>query len=140
MLRLLLGFIKGAVIGGGVGYGAYAAKLGGGWNWITYGIVGALVGLLVGRPIWSHLRDKRGTVWTPVLKGLFGFGVAAGIYALLAKVWGGFEINMDGGPVNVLTLNFAVGAAIGGLYGAFVEIDDADSAAPAKKKLPAKAD
>jgi len=134
LLRLVLGLIKGVVIGGAVGYGAYAAKLGGGWNWITIGVIGSLVGLLVGRPIWKHLSDKSSTVWTPVLKSLFGFGVAVGLYALVAKVWGGFVINFGGDPVNVIALPFAVGAAIGGLYGAFVEIDDADSSATAKDK------
>jgi len=132
VLRLVLGLIKGAVIGGGVGYGAYAAGLQGGWNWLTYGVVGALVGLLVGRPVWRHLRDSKSTLWTPLLKGLFGFGVAAGLYALLANVWGGFDVNMGGGPVNVLSLNFAVGGAIGAVYGAFVELDDAESTAADK--------
>ncbi|MBT8494453.1 MAG: hypothetical protein KJO07_15460, partial [Deltaproteobacteria bacterium] len=119
-------------------YGAYAASLGGGWNWITYGLIGALVGLLVGRPIWRHLADRSSTIWTPLLKAIFGFGVAVGLYALAAKVWGGFEVQFGGGPVNVINLPFALGGAVGAIYGAFVEVDDADSKASEPKSLPAK--
>lgn len=137
MLRLVLGLLKGAVIGGGIGYGAYAASLVGGWNWLTYGLIGAFVGLLVGRPVWRHLADKSSTIWTPVLKGIFGYGVAVGIYALVAKVWGGFEINISGTATNIINLPFALGGAIGALYGAFVEVDDADSKKSDKKKKTA---
>src|SRR6187549_1156070 len=58
VLRLLIGLVKGAVVGGAVGYGAYYLGLGGAFHWITYGVIGALVGLLCGRPFWSHLLDK----------------------------------------------------------------------------------
>lgn len=137
MLRLVLGLVKGVVIGGAVGYGAFAAGLGGAWNWLTYGLIGALVGLLVGRPLWKHLRDNKSTVWTPILKGAFGYGVAVGLYALVAKVWGGFELSLEpltAGPRNIIDIPFLLGAVIGGAYGAFVEADDAESAAEAGKK------
>ena len=129
MLRLVLGLVKGAVIGGGIGYGAFAAGLGGGWNWLVYGLIGAFVGLLVGRPLWKHLQDNKSTVWTPILKGAFGCGVAIGLYALAAKVWGGVNVHLE--PVvsgNVIDVPFLLGGVIGALYGAFVEIDDADAA------------
>lgn len=125
MLRLLLGLLKGGVIGGGVGYGAYALGLGGGFHWITYGVVGALVGLLVGRPIWSHLLDKGSTSWTAIIKGMFGFGVGVGLYALAAKVWGGFELSLMDETRLTHDWQFVMGGAIGALYGAFVEVDDA---------------
>jgi len=137
VLRLVLGLIKGIVIGSAVGYGAFAAGLAGGWNWLTYGLIGALVGLLVGRPLWKHLRDKKSTVWTPVLKGAFGFGVAVGLYALVAKVWGGFELTLEpliSSPRNIIDIPFVLGAVIGGVYGAFVEADDAESASADAKK------
>ena len=46
-----------------IGYGAYALAEATGFAnaWLTYGVVGALVGLLVGRPIWSLIRDKNAT-------------------------------------------------------------------------------
>lgn len=136
MLRLLLGLVKGAVIGGAVGYGAYALDLGGAFHWITYGVVGALVGLLVGRPVWSHLLDKSSTSWTAIIKGMFGFGVGVGLYALAAKVWGGFELSLMDETRLTHDWQFVMGGAIGALYGAFVEIDDAPppKAADASKK------
>lgn len=138
MLRLVLGLVKGGIIGAGLGYGAFAAGLAGGWNWITYGLIGAVVGLLVGRPIWKHLSDRSSTIWTPVLKGIVGFGVAAGLYALAAKVWGGFDVHLEPvtqGKANVVELPFLLGGVIGALYGAFVEVDDAE---PKSGKEPKK--
>lgn len=135
VLRLFLGLVKGLVIGGGVGYGAYSLDLGGAFHWITYGLVGALVGLLCGRPFWSHLFDKSSTTWTAILKGIFGFGVGVGLYALVAKVWGGFDLAMMDETRLVQDWQFVLGGAIGALYGAFVEVDDAP---PARTEEPKK--
>jgi hypothetical protein len=151
VVKLLVGFLKGAVIGGGIGYGAFAL-----WQatdfrnaWLTVGLVGALVGLLVGRPIWSLLRDKDATTVVALLKAAFGFGIGCGLYALLAKVWSPGAWNIGG--QNVFAWEPSVGGAIGAVYGAFVELDDSigddrgakrkdgqDKSAP-QKKLPAKA-
>jgi hypothetical protein len=136
MLRLIVGLIKGLVIGGGIGYGAYALGLGGGFHWLTYGAVGALVGLLVGRPVWSHLRDKSSTLWTAWLKAIVGFGVGAGLYALVAKAWGGFDLSLMDETHRVQDWPFILGGAIGALYGAFVEVDDAPPAGEPTKALP----
>ncbi len=126
-MRLILGLIKGAIIGGAVGYGAYAAGLDGAFHWITYGVIGALVGILAGRPIWSHVMDKSSTVWTAVLKGVFGYGAGVGLYALVAKVWGGVDLTLMNETHNLYDWQFVLGGAIGALWGAFVEIDDAPS-------------
>ena len=139
MLRLFIGLVKGAVIGGAVGYGAYYLGLGGAFHWITYGVIGALVGLLCGRPLWSHLLDKSSTTWTAILKGIFGFGVGVGLYAIVAKAWGGFELSLMDETRLVQDWPFALGGAIGALYGAFVEVDDkpppgADDGQRKKKK------
>jgi hypothetical protein len=148
VVKLLVGFLKGAVIGGGIGYGAYAL-----WQatdfgnaWLTFGLVGALVGLLVGKPIWSLLRDKDSTTVVALLKAAFGFGIGCGLYALLAKVWNPSEFNIGG--QNVFTWQPSVGGAIGAVYGAFVELDDSigddrsakskDGPSAPQKKLPAK--
>jgi hypothetical protein len=142
-VRLILGLLKGALIGGAVGAGAYALDLGGGFHWVTYGLVGAFVGLLVGRPFWVHLSDKSSTVVVSVLKAIVGYGVAVGIYALVAKVWGGFELTvMDYGTRNLYDWQPLLGAGIGALYGAWVEVDDtpaAEKAARAEKKKLAQA-
>ena len=92
MLRLVLGVIKGGVIGGALGYAAMYLGLGAGWSWLVYGVVGAAVGFLVGRPFWSHLFDKKSTIWTAILKAIFGFGVGAGLWAVGAKALGDPQI------------------------------------------------
>jgi hypothetical protein len=135
VLRLILGLVKGLIIGGGIGYGAYYLGLGGVLHWLTYGLVGAAVGLLVGRPFWSHLLDKTSTSWTAILKGIFGFGVGVGLYALVAKVWGGFDLSLMGETHRLQDWQFVLGGAIGALYGAFVEIDDAP---PRRDEGPAR--
>lgn len=128
-MRLILGLIKGTAIGAAVGYGAYAAGFGGGFHWVTYGVVGALVGILVGRPIWSHMMDKSSTIWTAVLKGIFGYAAGIGLYAVVAKAWGGFDLTIADQTRNLYDWQFLLGGAIGALWGAFVEVDDA----PVKK-------
>jgi hypothetical protein len=125
VLRLLLGLVKGAVLGGAVGYGAYALDLRGGMHWISYGLVGVIVGFFVGTPIWKHLSNKSGTIFTPILKAVVGFGFAAGIYALVAKAWGGFDLEIAGESRHVYDWQYIMGAVVGALYGAFVELDDA---------------
>ncbi|MEM9492703.1 MAG: hypothetical protein AAGC55_26380 [Myxococcota bacterium] len=146
-MSLIIGLIKGIVIGALVGYGAYAAGLGGdtGMNWVTYGVVGALVGLVAGRPIWSLLLDKDSTIWTGILRALFGYGVGVGIYALVAKVWNpGPEFTHEllayvepDTSVEHQIYNWQplFGAALGALYGAFVEVDDASGRRAEQKKL-----
>jgi len=145
VLKLLLGMLKGLVIGAGVGYGAFALGLDGAFHWITYGAIGALVGFLVGKPIWSLLFDKNATSVIGLLKAIFGFGVGCGLYAVVAKVWGG-------GPELALTMlseeprrlqdwQPLLGGAIGAIYGGFVELDDSvddkSKAAKGSKALPA---
>jgi len=135
VIKLLVGILKGAVIGGGVGYGAYALAEATGFGnpWLTYGLVGALVGLLVGRPIWALIRDKEQTTWIAVLKAAFGFGVGCGLYAIVAKAWSP-ELAVASIP-NVFAWPPALGGAIGAIYGGFVELDDAigDDKSAAKK-------
>lgn len=143
MVKLLVGFLKGAVIGAGVGYGAYALAQATGFDnaWLTYGLIGALVGLLVGRPLWSLIRDKSSTSFTSILKAAFGFGVGCGLYALIAKAWSPSAWMISG--YDVLSWTPTLGGAIGAVYGAFVEVDDAigTEVKPKddKKQLPAKA-
>ena len=141
MVKLLLGLLKGAVIGGGVGYGAYALADATGFSnaWLTYGLIGAFVGLLVGRPIWSLIRDQSSTSFTALLKALFGFGIGCGLYAIVAKAWSPSAWEVSG--FNVWAWPPTLGGAIGALYGAFVEIDDGvgDDAKAAKAKEKQKA-
>jgi hypothetical protein len=143
VVKLLLGLVKGLIIGAAVGYGAFQADLVGGWNWVTYGIVGALVGLLVGRPIWRNLFDKDATLWVSVLKAAFGYGVGVGVYALVAKVWGGgsaFGVSfLSDGSHRLQDWQPIFGGALGAIYGAFVELDDSLDDNKSQKKLAASA-
>src|SRR3954471_20109874 len=76
-MRVIIGLIKGLVVGGAIGFGLL--RLG----WITpavaylaCAVVGALVGVVAGRAPW-----KADTIWTPVLKmivvAVIGVGLAA---------------------------------------------------------------
>jgi hypothetical protein len=124
MFRLVLGLVKGAVLGGGAGYGAWHLGLGGGWAWIVYGAVGLVVGLLVGRPFWSHAIDPKSTIWTSVMKGIFGVGVAIGLYALARYAAGNPTIELLGEARPLVEWWPGLCGAIGALYGAWVEVDD----------------
>jgi len=143
VIKLLVGILKGAVIGGALGYGAYAiGEVPVLTNpWVLYGLIGALVGLVVGRPIWSLIRDQNATSVIAILKAAFGFGIGCGLYAIVAKAWGPtWEISGQ----NVFNWSPTLGGAIGAVYGGFVELDDAigddKQTKAAKKKLPAASD
>ena len=136
MVKLLVGLLKGAAIGGAVGYGAVALAdaTGFGNAWLTFGLIGALVGLFVGRPLWALLRDKNTTNIIAIIKAAFGFGVGCGLYAIIAKAWGPEPGMLVVGGYDLLYWPVTLGAAIGGVYGAFVEFDDSIGDDGAKKK------
>ncbi len=134
MGRALLGLIKGLIVGGGLGYALL--KLGNPDNVLVYiicGLVGAVVGVLCGRPPW-----RAETFWTPIIKMVFGFGVGAGLYALGHRYMPNLFISVQGFADSVPLRSGAILAtAIGALYGLFVEVDDGGSAAPAAAKRKA---
>jgi hypothetical protein len=138
VLKLLIGILKGAVIGAALGYGAFA--LGDipvlSNPWILFGLIGAFVGLFVGRPIWSLIRDKNATSVIAILKAAFGFGIGCGLYAIIAKAWGpSADIQVSGYPI--FYWSPTLGGAIGAVYGGFVALDDAigDDGKDKKKQL-----
>lgn len=135
MVRLLLGVLKGAVIGAGLGFLVDQIGLSGVWGYMIYGLIAFVVGLVVGRPIWSHLMDKSSTVWTSVLKGLVGFGVGAGLYALASKAIGDPVLALAGESRPLTAWTYLFGGVVGALYGGWVEVDDAP---PPKPKASAK--
>ena len=137
MLKLLIGIIKGAFIGVAVGLGAYALNLHGSFNWITYGVVGALVGFLVGRPLWSLIRDKSATSVAGILKAVFGFGVGCGLYWIASK-FGNAEIRFHGEIHPISEWQPLLGGAIGALWGGFIEFDDSVGNKPAENDKKAK--
>jgi hypothetical protein len=144
VIKLVVGILKGAIIGAGVGYGAFALNKATGFEspWITYGVIGALVGLIAGRSIWSLIRDKNATSWVGIVRSVVGFGVGCGLYALVDKViHPTLMVTIAGEPVNVFAWTVSLGGAIGALWGGFVEIDDAIGAdSNADKKAKGKAE
>lgn len=128
MTRALFGFIKGLLVGAGVGIallvltpqedGFLASFL----SYLGCALVGALVGVICGRAPW-----KTETAWIPVLKVSFGCILGVGLYALGHALLPTLSL----GTVSALStqpivLNSAVLLApiIGVLYGLFVEVDD----------------
>lgn len=137
MIKLFIGILKGLILGGLLGYGAYALGLGEGFSWLLYALVGAVVGLVVGRPIWSLIADKHATSFASILKAIVGAALGVGAYALVRR-FGSVEFSVLGEPARALhAWQPIVGAAIGGLWGGVIELDDAfdDEPAPAKKQL-----
>lgn len=132
MIRLLLGILKGGAVGAAIGFGA--SKLGistGPLAILVYGVIGAVVGLLCGRPLW-----RQETIWTSILKALFGFGLGVGAAFAGQKWLGGVHLPLafiPGATDHPLPQVPALfGAAIGILYGVLVELDDASGATAPK--------
>jgi hypothetical protein len=127
MLRLVLGILKGAVVGAAVGLGAAKVGIGGGTlGYVVSGVVGALVGIVCGKAIW-----RQETLFTPLLKGLFGFGIGALLYYGAHKLLGGvhlaFATGMGAPDKPLLEVPFLFGPLIGMIWGAFIEVDDSGS-------------
>jgi hypothetical protein len=136
MGRVLLGFLKGGVVGAAIGAGAFKLGIGGGvLAAITYAVVGGLVGILCGRPPW-----RQDTVWTTALKGIFGAVVGGALYWGAGKLLGGVHVAFAGKlgvPDRPLVeLPVLLGPLIGAAWGAFVELDDGGSSAADAKKKP----
>jgi hypothetical protein len=135
MVRLLLGIIKGGLIGAGLGFAATRLGItGGALAFATYAAVGFVVGLLCGKALW-----RQETLWTPALKGLVGAGVACGLYWGATKLFGGLTLPITaqlGAPDRpVVDVPLLLAPLFGIVYGVFVEIDDGEkkaAAAPAK--------
>ncbi len=133
MGRALLGLIKGLLVGGGVGYALLQLGLSTGlFAYLACGLVGATVGLVCGRAPW-----RAETIWTPVLKMVFGFGVSVGLYALGSRYLPGHDLTLarllpahlpDGLGGLALGSGPVLAPAIGVVYGTFVEIDDGGAA------------
>jgi hypothetical protein len=133
MGRLLLGVLKGGVIGAAIGLLAAQVGLGAGAvGVVVYGAIGAVVGLLCGRPIW-----RQETIWTSILKAVFGFALGVGATFAGRKWLGGVHIPLafvPGATDHAFPdVPLLFGAAIGMIYGVFVELDDAAGTTPPKR-------
>lgn len=134
MSRALFGLLKGVLLGAAasaalVRLSSHGAVL----TYLSCTIVGMLVGLVCGRLPW-----RAETLWTPILKGLVGMAVGAGLCALGRYLLGGLSIELaQPGPLHILSpkdtklvlyASQLMPLAIGALYGTFVELDDGTSA------------
>ena len=118
-MRVVLGLLKGGIIGAGLGFGFHSLNLGGVLNWVLYGLIGALVGFVAGRPFWKH-----DTIWTPVVKAVVGVAICIGLYAVVAKLFGDPSLSAVGLDGQATSFPYVLGGVIGVLYGIFVEVDD----------------
>ena len=124
MGRVILGLLKGGVVGAALGALAFKLGVGGGIAAVVlYALVGGAAGLLCGRPPW-----RQDTFWTSALNGLFGLAVGGGLYFLARKLLGGAHASFTaalGAPDKPLAeIPLLLGPAIGAAWGIFVEVDD----------------
>jgi len=136
MLRVLLGLVKGGIVGAAVGFAASRVGLGSGATaWLVYGVVGFLVGLVCGKPPW-----RQETLWTSIVKGVIGLAVCMGLFWVAGKVLGGMQapaqllgaLGITEGRA-LVSVPALLGPLIGIVYGVFVEVDDGGKSAPTGK-------
>jgi hypothetical protein len=138
MVRLLLGIIKGGLIGAALGFAATRLGITGGTlAFAVYAAVGFVVGLVCGKALW-----RQETLWTPALKGLVGAVLTTGLYWGATKLLGGLTLPITaqlGAPnVPVVGVPLLLAPLLGIVYGVFIELDDgekkqADGGGPKKQ-------
>jgi hypothetical protein len=137
MLRVVLGLLKGGVVGGALGWAALKLGVAGGAAaFATYALIGGLVGMVCGKPPW-----RQDTFWTSAIKGLVGIGVGIGLYLLGRKLLGGAHVSLPaalGAPPDssIAELPILLGPLVGAIWGGIVEVDDGGSAGAADKNKP----
>jgi hypothetical protein len=138
MVRLILGLVKGVVLGAGLGYGATRVGLvEGSLVFAVAAGVGLVVGFLCGKPPW-----KQETIFTPIIKGVIGAGLCIGLFWGVRKLMGGLTVpeailpalSLKSGATMIQAPALLAGV-VGAIYGAFVELDDGGKSGkkPAKK-------
>jgi hypothetical protein len=135
-MRVIIGLIKGAIVGGAVGFGLlHLGWTGGVMAYLACALVGAVVGVVAGQAPW-----RASTIWTPVLKMIFGAGIGVGLCAIGFKLLPNPEFHA--GSLGILSLHSGpvLAPLIGVLYGVFVEVDDGGTKkAPPSPEAPADA-
>lgn len=106
----------------------------GGSAWLVYGAVGFLAGVICGKPPW-----RQETLWTSIIKGVFGLAVCMGLYWVAQKTLGGVNVPAAvTGPLGIgegqklVSVPAALAPIIAVVYGIFVEVDDGGKAKDAK--------
>jgi len=138
-LRLLLGLLKGIVVGAAVGVGFHFLNPSHSLTflpWILFGVVGMVVGIVCGAPFWR--LDN----WvTTLLKGLVGFGIGVGLYAIgrIDAVNVDLGFSLLGNADTHLTNQWGLFAGVVGvLWGFLLELDESIGAKDKGSKGKAK--
>lgn len=133
--RLILGLVKGLVIGGALGAAVFFGlthlhPLTGIGAYGLYALVGALAGVLAGKAPWI-----KGAWVEALLKGLFGVAVGAGLYALASRFLGvDVPALIDGSVAMKLSEHpLLMAPGIATLFAALVELDNTGEAEPEPK-------
>jgi hypothetical protein len=139
--RLLIGIVKGLMVGSLLGYGLVRLNMAEPNVVVAYlaaAVTGVLIGLVAGKPIWA--KDAKIEAGT---KAFVGALLALGLMAA-ARTWLLIPLPISLGelaPAHATLGGFAMTAlaAIAGLLGGFYEADNdpsSDEAAPAGAELP----
>ncbi|HVX97594.1 MAG TPA: hypothetical protein VHK47_21960 [Polyangia bacterium] len=135
-MRVVTGLLKGGIIGFCVGALSWriGMVMGGLPAFIDYGLIGALVGILGGRPPW-----RQETIWTPLLKGIFGVVVGIGLYWVAHKFLYGIRLDFAaklGAPDKPIPdVPVVLGPMVGALWGILVELDDSGGGATSESAV-----
>jgi len=125
--RLLLGLLKGLVIGGAFGAAVFfglsvqASGVEGALAYLLYAGVALVAGVLSGRPPWL-----KGAWVESLLKGLFGLAVGAGLYAVATKVFGNALAPDIAGAqhLKLIAQPLMMAPGIAAIYAALIELDN----------------
>jgi hypothetical protein len=137
MVRVVLGLLKGAVVGGALGFAALKLGVGGGAAaFLTYALIGGLVGMVCGKPPW-----RQDTFWTSAIKGVVGVAVGIGLFWLGRKLLGGMHVSLPASlgvspDRSIAELPIILGPLVGAIWGGIVEIDDGGGAGTPDKGKP----
>ena len=132
LLRLLLGLLKGIVVGGLAGYGLAAAGFALPAAWMAYAavaVVGCLMALIAGKPIWA-----KGARIEVGLKAAAGAAIACGLL-FVARRWVNVDLPIDLSKIGIEAKGATLGslsitsfAMVAALLGGFFDADHDPSA------------
>jgi hypothetical protein len=131
--RLLIGMLKGLILGGGMAVGLYMlahiGSVSGFWGYLLYGVLGAITGVVAGKPLW-----KPGAWIEALLRGVFGIAVGCGLYALGAVVLTGSAIDFtallgslpatSSTPAHLYQQPLIMAPMFATLYASLIELDN----------------
>lgn len=138
--RLLIGILKGLLVGGAVGAGLHFG-LGrpvleqAYFTYPLYGVVGALAGVTAGKPFW-----RQGAGIEAILRSIFGLAVGCGLYALAAAFLGAVPFHIGGVPdaTKFASIPLLMAPTLAILYASLVELDNdgkAEEVAPSRVRV-----